>query len=77
MADDQGCKGPAVYRIRVRGIVSGRWSAWFGGLEVTPQENGETVLRGRIVDQAALHGILIKIRDMHLPLLTVERVKEA
>jgi hypothetical protein len=74
MADDRGYEGAAVYCIRVRGLVGERWSAWFGGMAIQPLANGETVLRGQVVDQAALHGILHKIRDMHLPLLSVERV---
>ena len=75
MVDDRKCKGQTVYQIRVQGIVGRRWSEWFGGLEIVPQVNGETVMRGPIVDQAALHGILVKIRDMNLPLLSIEQVK--
>jgi len=63
----------AFYEIRVRGILDEGWSEWLGGLEVTPLEGGETVLTGPVRDQAALHGLLSKIRDLGLPLLCVER----
>jgi hypothetical protein len=61
-----------VYEIRVKGHLDGpHWSEWFDGLTVTLQENGETVLSGPIVDQSALHGLLAKVRDLGLPLLSV------
>jgi hypothetical protein len=63
-----------VYRIRVVGILDPRWSEWFDGLTIAPQTNGETLLAGPVRDQAALHGLLVKIRDMGLPLLLVERL---
>ena len=63
-----------VYEIRVRGHLNGRWSDWFDGLKVTNLENGETLLSGNIADQAALHGVLIKVRDLGLPLMAVTRV---
>jgi len=63
------------YEIRVRGHLDSQWSAWFDGLMVTPLENGETLLSGPILDQAALHGILIKVRNLSLPLLSVVRVE--
>ena len=62
------------YRIRVRGHLHNRWSEWFGGLAVQRQEDGTTVLVGPVVDQAALHGVLVRIRDLGLPLLSVRRV---
>lgn len=65
-----------VYRIRVRGVLDERSSDWFDGLAITPQANGETLLEGPVRDQAALHGLLIKIRDMGLPLLSVRRIAE-
>jgi hypothetical protein len=64
-------KGAPYYEIRVRWRLDARWSAWFEGLTLTPLENGETLLAGPIRDQAALHGILAKIRDLGLPLLSV------
>ena len=63
----------AFYEIRVQGVLDQSWSVWLGGLEVTPLDSGETVLTGPIRDQAALHGLLNKIRDLGLPLLCVEK----
>lgn len=65
---------PEYYEIRVRGQLDSSWSAWFGGLTVTPLANGETLLAGPLPDQAALHGILAKLRDLNLPILAVIRV---
>jgi hypothetical protein len=63
----------AFYQIRVQGVLDESWSEWLGGLEVRPLESGVTVLTGSIRDQAALHGLLNKIRDLGLPLLCVEK----
>ena len=60
------------YRIRVGGHLDDRWSDWFGGLAVQRQEDGTTVLVGPVVDQAALHGVIVRIRDLGLPLLSVK-----
>ena len=60
-----------VYEIRVKGHLDAHWTAWFTGLEITNLENGEAVLSGEIVDQAALHGVLAKVRDLGLPLIAV------
>ena len=57
--------------IRVRGHLDGSWSAWFDGLAVTDAADGESELAGELADQAALHGVLIKVRDLGLPLLSV------
>jgi hypothetical protein len=59
------------YEIRVRGQLDSHWSAWFEGLTLTPLENDKTLIAGPIQDQAALHGILAKIRDLGLQLLSV------
>ncbi len=59
------------YEIWVKGHLDGRWSEWFDGLLITNLENGEAMLSGEIVDQAALHGVLAKIRDLGLPLVAV------
>ncbi len=64
----------AVYEIRVKGHLDGRWSDWFDGLEITNLENGEAMLYGNIVDQAALHGVLAKVRDLNLALVAVSSV---
>ena len=65
----------AVYEIRVKGHLDGRWSEWFEGLTIFNVEDGIAVLSGEIVDQSALHGILAKVRDLGLPLIAVSRVK--
>lgn len=61
------------YQIRVKGQLGSQWSEWFGGLAVLPAGGDETILRGTIADQAALHGVIGKVRDLGLPLLTVTR----
>jgi hypothetical protein len=66
--------GPLAYEIRVQGVLDQKWSDWFDGLSITPQENDETLLSGPVADQAALFGLLNKIRDVGLPLLAVNRV---
>ena len=63
-----------VYQIRLKGHLGGQWAEWFEGLTITLEENGETLLTGSVVDQAALHGLLKKVRDLGLPLLSVMRV---
>ena len=62
------------YYIKVKGHLDRHWAAWFDGLTVTNQENGEALLHGLLTDQAALHGVLIKVRDLGLPLLAVSLV---
>lgn len=62
------------YEIRVRGHLDRTWSAWFDGLTLTTLPNGDTVLAGPIADQAALHGVLTKVRDLGLPLVAVSQV---
>lgn len=63
--------GAGRYRIRIQGRLEGRWSAWFDGMTLTPRDDGSTVLRGRVSDQAALHGLIQKVRDLGLTLLEV------
>ena len=63
----------SIYEIRVQGHLDQRWSTWFDGLTITYEGDDVTVLRGPLVDEAALHGILIKVRDLTLPLLAVSR----
>ena len=65
---------PVRYELRVQGALDERWSAWFEGLEVSSDQSGQTTIAGLIVDQAALHGLLVKIRDLGLPLLSVRRI---
>ena len=60
-----------IYQIRIKGHLGDRWAAWFEGLTIAPQQNGDTLLTGPVVDQAALHGLLKKVRDLGMPLLSV------
>ena len=66
---------PMVYQITIKGHLGRQWTDWFGGLTITLEENGDTLLTGPVVDQAALHGLLKKVRDLGMPLLSVMRVK--
>jgi hypothetical protein len=60
-----------IYQIRLEGHLGQQWTDWFDGLTITLEENGETTLSGPVVDQAALHGLLKKMRDLGLPLISV------
>jgi hypothetical protein len=62
------------YVVRVQGRLDARWSAWFDGLDVVGDDDGTTTIRGAVHDQAALHGLLQKVRDVGLPILSVTRV---
>jgi len=64
------------YEIRVKGHLDVRWADWFDGLTLTQESDGTTVLRGSVVDQAALHGLLGKVRDLGLPLIAVNRRRD-
>ena len=68
--DDRGW-----YEIRLRGRLDPRWSGWFDGLALTTGTDGTTTLRGAVVDQAALHGLLQRLRDLSLPLISVNQVE--
>ena len=65
-----------IYQIRIEGQLGSQWTDWFEGLTITREENGETLITGPVVDQAALYGLLKKVRDLGLPLLAVNRVKQ-
>ncbi len=65
---------PQVYAIRVQGHLGREWTDWFEGLAITLDDNGDTLLTGPVVDQAALHGLLKKVRDLGMPLVSVIRV---
>jgi hypothetical protein len=67
---------PEQYEITVEGILDPRWSAWFGGLQLASDDAGRTTITGPVADQAALHGLLTRIRDLGLTLLTVRRTDE-
>ena len=60
-----------VYQIRIKEQLGQHWSTWFGGLMITTEANGETALTGEVVDQAALHGLLSKVRDLQLTLISL------
>jgi hypothetical protein len=64
-----------IYQIRIKGHLGHQWTDWFEGLTITLEDNGETLLTGPVVDQAALHGLLKKVRDLGMPLLSVNRVE--
>jgi len=64
-----------VYEIRIKGQLDDRWADWFGGLTITLEEDGNTLLTGPVIDQAALHGLLRKVRDLGMPLISVNRVQ--
>jgi hypothetical protein len=65
---------PGLYEIRLKGHLNNRWAEWFEGLTITREDSGETLLSGPVVDQAALHGLLRRVRDLGLPLLSVIQV---
>lgn len=66
---------PRIYQIRLAGHLSHQWTDWFEGLTVTLEEGGDTLLTGPVVDQAALHGLLKKVRDLGMPLISLQRVE--
>ena len=65
---------PQVCQIRIKGHLSQQWTDWFEGLTITLEENGDTLLTGVVVDQVALHGLLKKVRDLGVPLLSVNTI---
>jgi hypothetical protein len=70
-ASTQDHDEPGNYEIRIKGQLDDQWSDWFEGLTITLEEDGNTLLTGPVVDQAALHGLLKKVRDLGLPLVSV------
>ncbi len=63
-----------IYQIRIKGHLGPQWTEWFEGLTITLEDNGDTLLTGPVVDQAALHGLLRKVRDLGMPLISAIRV---
>ena len=66
---------PVVYQIRIKGYLGRQWTDWFEGLTITLEEDGNTLLTGPVIDQAALHGLLKKVRDLGMPLVSVSPVE--
>jgi hypothetical protein len=66
-----------VYQIRLKGHLDSQWTDWFEGLTITLEENGDTLLTGPVIDQAALHGLLKKVRDLGMPLVSVSPVESS
>jgi hypothetical protein len=66
---------PVIYEIRIKGHLGNRWTDWFEDLTITLEDNGDTLLTGPVVDQAALHGLLKKVRDLGMPLVSVNQVQ--
>jgi hypothetical protein len=66
---------PMIYQIRIKGHLGREWTEWLGGLAIELDDNGDTLLTGTVVDQAALHGLLRKVRDLGIPLLSVNHVE--
>jgi hypothetical protein len=79
MSEEQNLKNhpkdATIYQIRIRGHLSPRWRDWFEGLSITLEETGDTLLTGPVVDQVALHGLLKKVRDLGMPLISVIQVE--
>lgn len=66
---------PQVYQIMVKGHLDSKWSDWFDGLAICPQDDGQTILTGPVIDQPALHGMLAKICNLGLPLIQVQQME--
>jgi hypothetical protein len=66
---------PGLYEIRLKGHLGSQWTDWFEGLTITLEDNGDTLLTGPVIDQAALHGLLKKIRDLGMPLVSISPVE--
>jgi hypothetical protein len=75
MSDELDPRQPIIYQIRLKGHLGRQWTDWFGGLTITLEDNGDTLLTGPVVDQAALHGLLKKVRDLGMPLVSVGPVE--
>lgn len=81
MTDEQNSKSDLaksiIYQIRIKGHLGQQWMDWFDGLTITLEEDGNTLIVGTVVDQAALHGLIKKVRDLGLPLLSVNPIESA
>ena len=74
-AQDNAKSAPPHYVIRVKGRLESRWTTWFEGMTLAAQSDGTTTIQGPVVDQAALHGLLQKLRDVGIPLISLTRVE--
>ena len=74
MSETMSANEAGRYEIRIKGRLDSRWAAWFDGLDLTNAIDGTTVIHGLVADQSALHGLLQKVRDVGLPLISVTRV---
>jgi hypothetical protein len=72
---DSGANRPIIYQIRLEGQLGPQWGDWFGGLTITLEEDGHTLLTGPVLDQAALHGLLKRVRDLGMTLFSVNRLE--
>jgi hypothetical protein len=70
-----GPRDSAVYQVRIKGHLDSQWIGWFEGLTIMLEDDGDTLLTGPVVDQAALHGLLRKVRDLGMPLISVNRIR--
>jgi hypothetical protein len=75
MAEVIASSQPIIYQIRLEGQLGSQWTDWFGGLTVTVEDSGDTLLTGPVIDQAALYGLLKKVRDLGMSLVSVNRLK--
>jgi hypothetical protein len=75
MSDESKSSQPQIYQIKIKGHLDSQWTDWFEGMTITLEDNGDTLLTGPVVDQAALHGLLKKVRDLGMPLISVVRVE--
>jgi hypothetical protein len=75
MMSNKPTSNAKIYEIRLKGHLEARWVKWFDGVTITLEEGGETLLTGPVVDQTALHGLLKKVRDVGLPLLSVNSIE--
>lgn len=66
---------PMVYQIRIKGHLGPQWTDWFEGMAITPEDNGDTLVTGTVIDQAALHAVLKRVRDLNLPLLSIMEIR--
>lgn len=76
MTKEQKNSGPTIYKIKIKGRLEDRWTNWFEGLAFTYEDDGTTTIQGPLPDQAALHGVLNRIRDLSLSLISVQNISD-